>query len=64
MDHVRPVLAQNVCDSTREEEIIIGFATAISRIFVGKEIELMRSAYLHMYFFRKKIVSSLTYFHY
>ena len=41
MDHVRPVLVQNVCDSTREEEIMIGFATAISRIFVGKETELL-----------------------
>ena len=41
MDHVRPVLAQNVCDSTREEQIIMGLATAISEIFVRKETKLI-----------------------
>ena len=41
MDHVGPVLAQNVCDFPREEQIFVGFATAISGIFIWKETKLL-----------------------
>ena len=41
MDHVGPVLAQNVCDFPREEQIFVGFAMAISGIFIWKETKLI-----------------------
>ena len=41
MDHVGPVLAQNVCDFPREEQIFVGFATAFSGIFIWKETKLI-----------------------
>jgi len=41
MNHVGSVLAQNVCDSPREERIFMGFTTAISGIFMKKETRLI-----------------------
>ena len=36
MDHVEPMLAQIICDSTRELGIIARFAMAISAIFIRR----------------------------
>ena len=41
MNYVQPSYAENVCDSTREEEIVVFYATAISTIFVKKVTRLM-----------------------
>ena len=40
MNYVQPSYAENVCDSTREEEIVVFYATAISTIFVKKVTRL------------------------
>ena len=45
MDHVKPMLAQIICDSTREKGIIARFAMAISGIFIRKVTKLI-SRYL------------------
>ena len=41
MDHVKPMLAQIICDSTREKGIIARFAMAISGIFIKKVTKLL-----------------------
>ena len=41
MNHVQPSYAENVCDSTREEEIVVLYGTAISTIFVKKVTRLV-----------------------
>ena len=41
MNYVQPSYAENVCDSTREEEIVVFYATAISTIFVKKVTRLL-----------------------
>ena len=41
IDHVPPVLTQNVCDSTREEEIVVLCCIAISAIFVKNVTRLI-----------------------
>ena len=45
MDHVKPMLAQIICDSTREKGIIARFAMAISGIFIRKVTKLTDSTY-------------------
>ena len=39
--HVAPVLAQNACDSTREEEIIVRFTIAISAVQIVQVTKLI-----------------------
>ena len=41
--HVAPVLAQNACDSTREEEIIVRFTIAISVVQIVQVTKLIYS---------------------
>ena len=41
MDYVQPSFAENVCDSTREEEIVVFCGIAISAIFIKKVTRLM-----------------------
>ena len=41
MDHVKPMLARIICDSTSEKGIIARFAMAISGIFLKKVTKLM-----------------------
>ena len=41
MDYVQPSFAENVCDSTREEEIVVFCGIAISAIFVKKVTRLV-----------------------
>ena len=43
MDHVKPMLAQIICDSTREKGIIARFAMAISGIFIRKVTKLLNT---------------------
>ena len=43
MNYVQPSYAENVCDSTREEEIVVICGTAISAIFIKKVTRLMYS---------------------
>ena len=42
MNHVPSSYAENVCDSTREEEIVVLYGTAISTIFVKKVTRLVQ----------------------
>ena len=44
MDHVQPSLTENVCDPTREEEIVIFWGTAISAIFIKYVTRLLNMA--------------------
>ena len=39
--HVAPVMAQNACDSTREEEIIVRFTIAISAVQIVQVTKLI-----------------------
>ena len=41
MNYVQPSYAENVCDSTREEEIVVICGTAISAIFEKKVTRLL-----------------------
>ena len=52
MDHVKPMLAQIICDSTREKGIIARFAMVISGIFIRKVTKLVRPPilFLGMYY--------------
>ena len=47
MNHVQPPYAENVCDSTREEEIVVLYGTAISTIFVKKVTRLISISHTH-----------------
>ena len=49
MDHVKPMLAQIICDSTSEKGIIARFAMAISGIFIKKVTK-----FIYIYIFKKE----------
>ena len=46
MDYVQPSFAENVCDSTREEEIVVFCGIAISAIFIKKVTRLTCTYYI------------------
>ena len=51
MNYVQPSYAENVCDSTREEEIVVICGTAISAIFIKKVTRLMGTEFTFKRFF-------------